>query len=233
MNKFFKAVSVFFLIITIIILFAPKVNLCAQTQSGQIIVQGKATSSVNPNVAKVNFSIQTTNSNINEATTQNNNILSTITNYLTSINIEKQDIVTKNYYIYPKYNYSEKEEKFVGFVVDNSIEFKTSQLKNLAEVISKITSLGANRLNGVNFSYNDTQSLYEKTLKEALNNATHKAQILSNKELTISKIVEKNVNINDVYTDTALILAKSNSQSIFEGMVVVEACVEVTFAEVS
>lgn len=232
MNRLFKSVSVFFLIITSIILFAPKVNVCAQTQSGHIIVQGKATSSVIPNVAKVSFSIQTTNSNINDATTQNNNIMSTITNYLTSINIEKQDIVTKNYYIYPKYNYSEKEEKFVGFVVDNSIEFKTTQLQNLAEVISKITSLGANRLNGVNFSYNDTQSLYEKTLKEALNNATHKAQILSNKELTISSVVEKNVNINEVYTDTALILAKANSQSVFEGMVVVEACVEVTFAEV-
>ena len=232
MRKIINSVMLLCLILICVTLVgAKRLDLQADTIQGQIIVQGKATSKVTPDIAKVMFSVETINENINEATTNNNNIVKEISNYLNSIDIKQEDIVTKNYYVYPKYNYLDREEKFIGFVVDNSIEFKTNKLENLADIISKITSLGANKLNGVNFSYNDTQSLYNNALKMALENAKQKAQMLTDKTIVVSKIVEKNVNVCDAFTDTALLLARASNKTVFEGMVVVEANIEVSFIE--
>lgn len=145
-------------------------KLYAETNSSKIIVSGSGNLTVIPNLAVVNVGVETLNMDINTAVEENNNSVGKIIEYLKSNGVTEENITTKNYSVYQRYNYNE-ETKFIGYQVENSLEFKTTDLKNLGNIMTDLTDLGANRLGGINFTCSNPEQYYNDALKLALENA--------------------------------------------------------------
>jgi len=204
-------------------------KLYAETSQTKIIVTGSGSITVIPDLAVVNVGVESLNLDINTAVEENNNSVGKIIEYLKSNGVLEENITTKNYSVYQRYNYTE-ETKFIGYQVENSLEFKTTDLENLGNVITDLTDLGANRLGGITFTCSNPEKHYNDALKLALENAKTKAKILNeNAELNVCKIVEKSVGYCDIYRDSAFVLARAKKETVMQGNMQIEAKIEVTF----
>ena len=229
MQKGFNlAICFLLLLLSIFCINKPIGKVQADTNTKEIIVFGSAVVSATPDVAVVNVGIENLNTNINVAVEENNETMSKIIEYLKSIGITEENIQTKNYSVYQRYNYNDGE-KFLGYQVDNSLEFKTTDLQNLSSVLTKLTDLGANRLGGITFTCSDLENYYNKALKLALENAKSKMKSLTDEILSVCKIEEKSLYSNEIYRDSAFVLARANKESIVKGSLQIEAKIEVKF----
>lgn len=229
MQKSFNlAICFLLLLLSIFTINKPVGKVQADTNTKEITVFGSAVVNATPDVAVVNVGIENLNTNINVAVEENNGTMSKIIDYLKSIGIAEENIQTKNYSVYQRYNYSEGE-KFLGYQVDNSLEFKTTDLQNLSSVLTKLTDLGANRLGGITFTCSDLENYYNKALKLALENAKSKMESLTDENLSVCKIEEKSLYSNEIYRDSAFVLARANKESIVKGSLQIEAKIEVKF----
>lgn len=229
MQKGFNlAICFLLLLLSIFCINKPIGKVQADTNTKEIIVFGSAVVSATPDVAVVNVGIENLNTNINVAVEENNETMSKIIEYLKSIGITEENIQTKNYSVYQRYNYNDGE-KFLGYQVDNSLEFKTTDLQNLSSVLTKLTDLGANRLGGITFTCSDLENYYNKALKLALENAKSKMKSLTDENLSVCKIEEKSLYSNEIYRDSAFVLARANKESIVKGSLQIEAKIEVKF----
>ncbi len=229
MQKGFNlAICFLLLLLSIFCINKPIGKVQADTNTKEIIVFGSAVVNATPDVAVVNVGIENLNTNINVAVEENNETMSKIIEYLKSIGIPEENIQTKNYSVYQRYNYNDGE-KFLGYQVDNSLEFKTTDLQNLSSVLTKLTDLGANRLGGITFTCSDLENYYNKALKLALENAKSKMESLTDENLSVCKIEEKSLYSNEIYRDSAFVLARANKESIVKGSLQIEAKIEVKF----
>lgn len=231
MQKGFNlAICFLLLLLSIFCINKPIGKVQADTSTKEIIVFGSAVVNATPDVAVVNVGFENLNTNINVAVEDNNETMSKIIEYLKSIGITEENIQTKNYSVYQRYNYNDGE-KFLGYQVDNSLEFKTTDLQNLSSVLTKLTDLGANRLGGITFTCSDLENYYNKALKLALENAKSKMESLTDENLSVCKIEEKSLYSNEIYRDSAFVLARANKESIVKGSLQIEAKIEVKFCK--
>ena len=191
-----------------------------------VLVYGGGTVTAVPDVAYVDIGVESLNSDLQAAVEENDQIIVKIIDYLKQKGISEDDIKTKYYSIYQKHDYS-ASERFLGYQVSSTIEFKTKDLQNLGEQIKELTSLGANRLGGISFDCEDISSYYQQALKLAVEDAQKKANALSSSPLNIIRIVEENVYTCMPYrlSETSL----STSSSIIKGSMQIEAKIKVIF----
>lgn len=231
MQKGFNlAICFLLLLLSIFCINKPIGKVQADTNTKEITVFGSAVVNATPDVAVVNVGIENLNANINVAVEENNETMSKIIEYLKSIGITEENIQTKNYSVYQRYNYNDGE-KFLGYQVDNGLEFKTTDLQNLSSVLTKLTDLGANKLGGITFTCSDLENYYNKALKLALENAKSKMESLTDENLSVCKIEEKSLYSNEIYRDSAFVLARANKESIVKGSLQIEAKIEVKFCK--
>lgn len=191
-----------------------------------VLVYGGGTVTAVPDVAYVDLGIESLNSDLQAAVEENDQIIVKVIDYLKQKGISEDDIKTKYYSIYQKHDYS-ASERFLGYQVSSTIEFKTKDLQNLGEQIKELTSLGANRLGGISFDCEDISSYYQQALKLAVEDAQKKANALSSSPLNIIRIVEENVYTCMPYrlSETSL----TNSSSIIKGSMQIQAKIKVIF----
>lgn len=229
MQKGFNlAICFLLLLLSIFCINKPVGKVQADTNTKEITVLGSAVVNATPDVAVVNVGIESLNTNINVAVEENNETISKIIEHLKSIGITEENIQTKNYSVYQRYNYSDGEN-FLGYQVDNNLEFKTTDLQNLSSVLTKLTDLGANRLGGITFTCSDLENYYNKALKLALENAKSKMESLTDETMKVCKIEEKSLYSNEIYRDSAFVLARANKESIVKSSLQIEAKIEVKF----
>lgn len=200
----------------------------AETNSKEIIVYGCGKLTATPDTAIVNIGVENTNENLDIAIEENNKTMEKIISYLKENGMNEDDISTTNYSVYKKFNYS-NGEKFLGYQVDNSLQFKSSNLENLNAILEELTALGANKIEGVTFTCQNLNNYYNEALKLALENAKTKVKSLTDEELKVCKITEKSLYCNEICRDSAVLLAKSNYDFLAKGNLQIEAKIEVVF----
>lgn len=192
----------------------------------KIMVLGGGKVTAQPDVAYVEIGVESLNADLQTALDENNQIISSLIDYLQEKNVAEDDIKTKYYSIYQKHDYS-ASDRFLGYQVSSTLEFKCTDLNNLGTYIKDLTSLGANRLGCITFDCQDITSYYQEALKLAVEDAKSKAEALSSQPLTIVKIIEENVYTSMPYRmmETSL----SNASTILKGTMKVEAKIKVIF----
>lgn len=194
--------------------------------AAKIIVYGGGKVSVTPDIAYVTIGVESVNSNLQQAIKENNDTIISIIEHLNSKNIAENDIKTKYYSVYQSRDYT-TSEKFQEYHVRNTLEYKTSDLDDIGATISRLTELGANRVEDIQFDCSTISECYKNALKLALEDAKSKAASLTTKELAIDKITEECVytcmpyRSVDSYTNSA--------DSISSGNIEVEAKILVVF----
>ncbi len=150
-----------------------------------ITVTGKAERMVKPDTASVSFTMTKKSKTLSIATNSVNERIAKLLEDLSNQGVEKKDIKTTNYNVRPEYNWHNKQRKFDGYRVTQSIQIKIRDLEKVESVLSEISKLEVDNVSQLNFFVDDDEKIKEELRSEAIKKAKKKAQKLA-QELGIS-----------------------------------------------
>ncbi len=144
-----------------------------------ITMDGEGKISGKPTLARVEAGVYTEASDVKNAQNQNTQKMNSILAGIKALGVKEEDIQTSNYNIYPKFDYTNGKQNLMGYTVSQSLTIKVRDLAKVGDVLAKAGELGANQVNGVNFSIDDPASLKQDARKKAMDNARNKAKELA------------------------------------------------------
>jgi len=147
--------------------------------SKTISVTGESTQKVMPDLVGIYFTIETSAKTSQEAKDKNAEIVDKVITDLLKQGLERKDIVTENFNIYPDYSWDNNKQTLNGYKATHSIRVELSS--NQSDKIGNIIDAGANA--GALISYIDFELSTEKqnqykadALKAAAQDARIKAE---------------------------------------------------------
>jgi hypothetical protein len=158
------------------------ITVVTTTKTTELAVVGEGKVEVTPDTAYVETGITVTDEpTVAEAQKTIDRVNNQIIGQMKALGIDKKDIKTTNYSIYPNYDYSEKTNKISGYNGNVLITIKTKNLTLISQIIEKATSAGANQIQGVRLIVDKPETYREMAREEAIKNAKEQAQKLAKK----------------------------------------------------
>jgi len=197
-NKYFLLDFVFVTVVVVIALFVIKtlnisypITVVNTTKTDELAVVGEGKIEVSPDTAYVDAGITVDNrGTVKEVQDTINTINNKIVNALRDMGIEKADIKTSNYSVYPNYKYENNVNSISGYNGNATVEVKVRDTQMVSQVISTVTEAGANQIQGVRFSIDKPETYREEAREKAIENAKKQAQNLAkNLGIKIGKII--------------------------------------------
>lgn len=154
----------------------------------KIKVTGNGTISVKPEIAKINFAIETLAGTMAEANVKHQAKAKALLSVL-----QGYDVVSAYYNCYPIYNY-ENEKHLTGYQIYSGYELTTENLNGIDGIINIIILNGGTNVNDVEYYLKDNSTSYYSALTFALNDAQTKAMALIDEgmHLKVKSIKEQN-----------------------------------------
>jgi uncharacterized protein YggE len=136
-----------------------------------------------PDVATLIIGVTSISTSAIEVKNQNNQKMNQIIHFIKQQNIDANQITTSEFYTYPKYNNENGQSNIVGYQADQTLTIKihhVDQSKSILEkILEGVINNGANRIQGIQFSFSDTNKLKQLARIEAINKAKIKARELA------------------------------------------------------
>ncbi len=194
----------------------------------KITVTGSGEVRLVPDVAIVSLGVETLNESLSVAQKENADNISNLITILKDLGVPEENIKTKNFYVYQRYDYSQGE-KFIGYNVSNYLDFKTKDVDNVGNLISKLLENGANRFSGISFTIDNYDEAYNMALEKALENAKNKAKAITNSEIVSSEICEEGSYSMITRDSYSFSNSSSDNMSIMKGEICIKANIKVIF----
>ncbi len=159
------------------------INQITTNKASTFDVTGESKMTTVPDQAEVRLGITVTENTVKGAQDRANTIINTINSELGSLGIEKKDIQTENYSLYPNYDYqSGSPQRITSYNVNANLVVTMTDFAKLNQSIDMATGAGANQIGGITFSLSDDKraEVEESARKEAIDNAKNKAHELAN-----------------------------------------------------
>lgn len=178
-----------------------------------INVQGEGRITASPDTIELNVELVSLNENYEKMMEEAINKINLLTYQLTSIGFEKKDIQTSDFRINAKYENVRDEignykNEFVGYEAVQNIVLKfPMNTEFLGEVIGAITRSVLKPNISINFTIKDKQTLINNLLKNAVDDALNKANIIadaSGVSLGAVQVIEYRKQEYRIYSDTVL-----------------------------
>lgn len=165
------------------------------TEEVTVIVQGRGSLRVTPDLALLYMGVEVTAPTAQEATQENARIMKAVLDKLSSYSIPKDQIKTTWFSLWRVTEYQSGKQKFKGFRVSHTVEVPVRDIPKAGEILDAAVSAGVNVVNNVTFSVQDPKETYRKALLQAIKDAHSKAETLAQakglKIKGIKKVVEK------------------------------------------
>ena len=198
-------------------------------------VTGNSQKEIAPDVAKISLSINTINTNLDQAKNENTKISNDVFAKLKEHNIADDQVKTDAYRIDSIYSYEDnKLPKLKGYKVINNIEITTS-IDNVGILVNELTSVGANEINSIRFEKENQTEVKNEALNDAVKDALKKAEVIASalgKHVSAVTIVNESGNFyNPVVVNSRAYKAESmdaGAPQIAAGKITVGATVQVT-----
>lgn len=138
---------------------------------------GNAEISVDPDEVVVYLSIETRSDSADEAKDENAKISADVMSALEDAGVDKEDIETQNFNIYPDYDWSNGKRTMKGYVASNDIMITTGDFDEVGNIIDAAVDNGA-LVNYINFQLSNkkTNEYKAQVLAEASQDARNKAE---------------------------------------------------------
>lgn len=95
--------------------------------------------------------------------------------------VDSKDIQTNQFYVQPNYTYSEKDgQKIKGYTAYHTLKVSYRNLEKVGELLDAATNAGANQIDNVVFSIEDTEAFETQVIDKAMANAKLKAGAIAN-----------------------------------------------------
>lgn len=141
-------------------------------------VDGEGRVKVEPDMAEVKIGVVTENEQLSLAQNENAQKISTLIQSLRATGIEKRDIQTDDYYIFPEYDYQNGKQVFRGYRVTHQLSVTINEIQKVGEVIDLAVSKGANRVSNVKFDVHNRNQYEHEALRRSVFDAQRKALLL-------------------------------------------------------
>lgn len=134
-----------------------------------------------PDTLTVDLGISVLRPTVSEATSRATELATVLLATLTQQGIAEQDIQTSNYSIYPEYDYSNEQQRIIGYRVANMLTVKVRDLDKAGAIIDAAAAAGGNDVvvQGVWFSLEDNAAMVAEARKAAWEDTLGKAQQLA------------------------------------------------------
>lgn len=175
-NSLIGGIVIFFVLLFVFAKWGPAIPFSTITQSkGEpMVVSGEGTSTAIPDIAKVNAGIQSMGTSLTSVQDLVNKKSQSLVAALKKLGIEDRDIKTTGYNIFPQSNFQVNPPVVTGYQVSISYEVTVRKIDILNNVLTTVTSAGANLVGGVNFDLSDEAKA--KALDAARQDAVGKAK---------------------------------------------------------
>ncbi|MEB3101108.1 SIMPL domain-containing protein [Ferviditalea candida] len=210
----------------------------AQQDQHLIVVSGQGEVSAEPDVAYISIGVETSADTANAAQSTNSKKFADLQSVLLNqYGIDKKEVQTTSFQVYPQYQYSDKQNpKVAGYTASHMVQVTYRNLPKLGQLLDDVSKSGVNRVNNIQFSTEKSQDYELQALQKAMDNAKAKAKALAQsagKELGgVVNITQNGGSMPPVIYGNAKMVADSAASAstpVFGGEVTVSANVTVQF----
>lgn len=226
-----RLLSVF---LVLVLLLAFSMVASAEEAEKTITVHGWQNIKLKPDMANVNFSVQTREKTQVKALEENNKKMNTIIKAFKDFGIKEEDILTEGVRIDPIYNY-EKGQVLEGYRAYNSITVKLKNLDKLGKVLDLGMRSGVDEGGYIEYSSTKERETYLKALELAIKDGEEKAKIIGKtlgaKNVSIKSVREKETYYASRNYTRAMAEETKDASGILVDIkdLVIEASVEIDF----
>lgn len=147
--------------------------------SSEITVNGKGETLISADTVYITLGVQIRHENVREAQNTVNEKIQAIRNALIALGIAKEDINTDQLYIYMYTEYTETGAERNLYHVSSMLTVRSSDITAAGSIIDTAFAEGANTLEGVQFSAGDTAEAENEALRQAVQDARRKADVIA------------------------------------------------------
>jgi len=146
-----------------------------------IAVSGEGKVVAIPDIGLTSLSVESRAKTIVQVQTDNTQKMNEIIAYLKSQDIEKKDIRTTQYNLYPIYNYERDSGKQIldGYQLTQTVEVKIRNLDKVGTILAGAIEKGANQVGQLTFAIDDPEAFQQKARLEAIGKARTKAEAMA------------------------------------------------------
>lgn len=144
-----------------------------------ITVSASASVTLVPDKATVSFGVTTQEQTPELAQNKNSEAVKNVMDVLTGRGVEEKSIRTTSYNMYPQYDWSDNEQKIVGYVVTTSMSVQDQDIEAVGKLLAACVDAGANRIDSVVFLCSGYDEAYRQALAKAVDEARAKAEALA------------------------------------------------------
>lgn len=145
----------------------------------EINVNGSGEVLVTADNAVVTLGVSLRDADAVQVQSQANKKIAAIRDALIAAGVPEENIHTDYISIYPVYDYVDNEEKIAAYNASSSLAIRTTEMERIGEIIDIAFDAGANMLNDIIFSAEDTAEANAEAIRIAVANAAEKAQALA------------------------------------------------------
>ena len=143
-----------------------------------ISVSGEGLVTATSDIAKVDIGTSTDAQTVAEAQVKNSAIMNSVIGAIKRLGVDEKDIKTKNYNIYPKYDWQNGKNNVVGYTVTQSLGLVIRDTKKTSDILKAAGESGANQIGSLSFEIDGPEKLKAEARTKAIQNAKEKAEAL-------------------------------------------------------
>ncbi|MDD5018371.1 MAG: SIMPL domain-containing protein [Eubacteriales bacterium] len=147
--------------------------------ANSLTVSATGSIKVMPDVAYVTVGVTTQNEDMQQAQSDNTELMNAVFAALQAAGLSEDDMRTINYSAYPYYDYSDGNGEIYMYEVTNMVELTVADIDKVGEYIDVAIENGANRTNSIEFSLLDETAHYNDALTDAMEKARSKADTIA------------------------------------------------------
>ena len=144
----------------------------------KIAVTGTGETRIAADTAVISLGVSARDKDVLKAQQKVNETIAAIRKALIEKGIPEENINTDFINIYAIYDYREETEMLTAYNASSTLAIKVEDIEKAGMVIDEAFAAGANTLNGISFSAENTEEAQAESLKKAVENAKAKAEIL-------------------------------------------------------
>jgi uncharacterized protein len=150
------------------------------TNTPTINVSGEGQVTITPDVAYINIGVHTEGADVSEAMASNTQQAQKVSDALVALGVDKKDIQTTAFNVYPQQQYGPNGEMLdIKYVVDNSVYVTVRDLTKMGDILNAVVKSGANNINGIQFDVADRSAALSDARKKAVDDAHAQATELA------------------------------------------------------
>lgn len=155
------------------------VNTISFSGKGEVVVQ--------PDIVTISFGVSAENLDVSKAQTESATKMNNIIDFLGTKGVDKKDIKTTNYSIYPRYDYINNNQTYpyggkqvlAAYVVSQNVEVKIRKVGDAGAILSGVGEYGVTDISGLNFSLDKIDEVKDQARDLAIEDAKTQAKSLA------------------------------------------------------